>query len=280
MEPSEGRGLGGVQPGSGTLIGPELQSSRSMSGAKRGRWLPARPGKRVLLLGIASLAFGAIVFGLVSLGAKEYTATATLQVKGPNEVEAVFGSGAPLSGVSLEREAATYEVLVGRAAADGLAGEEIDGLSGEAVSNALTVKKGAEYDLVSINATAPRATEARELANGFARRYVADRAAHNQASMNAASRLAERKFKSLEQEERKTPWGQALLDNANKLGAFASLQDGGATVIPASLPTAPSSPLPLRDALVAAALVFLAGLYGAHLVARSKDRFLRTRAAS
>jgi uncharacterized protein involved in exopolysaccharide biosynthesis len=253
-------------------MGPMLQSSLRMRGAKRGRWLPARLRKRVLLLAVGSLVVGAVVFGLSSLGAKEYTATATLRLAEPNGVEAVFGSGAPLSKVSLEREAATDEALVERAAARGVAAEAIDGLSGEAVSDMVTVRKGAEYDLISIEATAGRAAEARRIANAFARRYVAYRAAHNRSRLSAANRLAERKFESLPPGARKGPLGYELLKSASTIRALARLQEGGATVVPAALPTAPSSPVPLRDALIAAALAFLAGLCLAPLVEGSKNR--------
>jgi O-antigen/teichoic acid export membrane protein len=239
------------------MIAPHAGSQRDRTRRLR---LSGRLTRNVVLLGIGSLLVGAVVFGLTSLGTKQYTTTATLRVSEPNEAEELFGAGVPTTAVSLEREAATTEELVARAAK-------------EDSSAAITVKKGAEYNLISIKVTADDADRARDLANKFAREYVAARSTDERDALHGAHQLVERKYEGLTGREKKGEVGAAMLASAERIAELAEQQTGGAVVRPAGAPTSPSSPKSLRNGLIAALLAFLIGACALWLLERAKGRF-------
>ncbi len=224
---------------------------------------------------MVSIVIGAIVYGVTSLQADQYTATATLKLKSLGAAEALFASGAPKSAVELEREAATAESIVALPIVASRTAKQIGGITAAEVAGQVYVKKGDEFDLVSIRATSGDPHLSREVANTYAREFIAFRIAHNRAQLQEARELVEARFRELLGPERRRPKGRRLLNTVAKLKGLTQVQDGGAAVVsPASLPTSPSSPQPLRDGLIAAGLAFLFG-GGAVLLLRPRRRSLR-----
>ncbi len=126
-----------------------------------------------------------------------------------------------------------------------------------------------------MTATGPDAKQAKIVANTFARQFIAFRAEADKAKLTEAKQLAEEEYSRLSPEQQAGPRGEALSSGAEKLGILASLQTGNAELVqPAELPTAPSSPKPLRNGVLAAIIGLLLGCGLAFLFERL-DRRLR-----
>ena len=224
---------------------------------------------------LAGLALGLIFFGVTEPQETKYSATATLLLKNPTSAEALYGSGAPASAQSIERELATSEELVGLGSVAVRSSEQLEGLSPDAVAGMVNVSKGSEVDLVLVEATAGDAAQAKAVANVYARQYIAFRTVLEQAKLSEARTLVERKLNSLPKADRKSDEGKQLHTTAAKLAALGTLQTGGAALIsPATLPGSPSSPKPLRNALIGLLLGLLLGLGGVLFFDRLRGRLI------
>ncbi len=213
---------------------------------------------------LCGLVLGALVFALSALRENEYKASATLLLRSPDAAEALFGSGSPPTAVSIEREAATTQKLLELSALGPAAAPAVAGLSPRTVAGMVSVERGAALDLASVAATSHDPAQAREVANAFARRLVSLRANHDRKRLVVAQRRVEARYEVLSHHQRNGVLGRELQGSAAQLAALSSLQTGGVEIlVPATLPSSPTSPKPLRDGLLAAALGLLLGLAGA-----------------
>lgn len=239
-----------------------------MLGVLRRRGLP------ILLCG---LVLGAVAFGVSALKERQYSATATLLFRNPGVAEALFGSDSPPSAVTLEREAATNQKLVGLSVVGDRVAKRIEGLSPQAISRIVSVTSGSQVDLVSVMASSHQPAQAREVANTYARQFIAFRAENNRKKLVKSQRLVEQKYNQLSRPQRGRAPGRELRASAAQLAALASLQSGGAVLVePAQLPTSPSSPKPVRNGIIGVVLGLLVGLAGAFLFERLSRRLKTT----
>jgi polysaccharide biosynthesis transport protein len=203
-----------------------------------------------------------IAFGVSELQTKEYSASASLLFRNPGFAEDLFGTTSVASTpTDADREAATNQKLVGLEVVGTLAARRLPGLSPEEVSEMVSVSSEGEADVVSVTATSPDPAQAKLVANIFARQFIAFRASTDRSKLLEAKRLAEHGFEQLTPEQKKGPRGQALSRGVEKLGILASLQTGNAELVqPAELPTEPSSPKPVRNAVLGAIVGLLIGI--------------------
>jgi capsular exopolysaccharide synthesis family protein len=120
-------------------------------------------------------------------------------------------------------------------------------------------------ELLEIEASAPSAEMSAALANGFAEKYLDYR---RDAAIGEIERLANAALVAGQQRRY-----EALTAD---LAIAAEAADGGEVVLPATPPSSPSSPLPLRDALVGGLLGMALGA-GVALVREHVDRRVETR---
>jgi uncharacterized protein involved in exopolysaccharide biosynthesis len=234
---------------------------------------PVSTGKRVAVVVLAGLLFGAVFLGVAATKQSQYSATATLLLRNPTAAEALFGTGAPASAQNIERELATNEELVELRSVASRTAKRSKGISTSEIEDMVDITKGSPADLVLIEATADSPAEARKIADTYARQYIAFRAALNEAKLLEARTIVERKLDELPQAERQSEEGKQLHTTAAKLAALGTLQTGGAAVIePATLPESASSPKPARDAAVGVMIGLLIGLAGMFFFARSRGR--------
>jgi capsular exopolysaccharide synthesis family protein len=229
--------------------------------------------RRALLILFCFLATGAIAFGLSELQQKQYSATATLLFRNSGFAEDLFSTTPTPVSPRPEREAATNEKLVGlRVVADRTA-KKVGGLSGKEVADMVEVSSEGEAELVSITATSHEPQQAQTVATEFAHQFIAFRATAEKARLLSAKRLAEDQFHRLGPEDRGGVRGKELSSAAEKLGVLASLQTGNAELVqPATLPTSPSSPKPVRNAILGAVLGLLLGIFVTVLLERLNRR--------
>ncbi|HET8566511.1 MAG TPA: polysaccharide biosynthesis tyrosine autokinase [Solirubrobacterales bacterium] len=228
--------------------------------------------RHITLIGLCLLATAAAAFGISELQTKEYSASASLLFRNPGFAEELFGSSPSATNPVPAREAATNERLVGLRVVATRAARRL-GLTPDQVAGMVSVESEGEAELVSVAATSAKPAQAMRVANVFARQFIAFRADADRKKLLEAKRLAERELERLSAEEREGARGEALSRGAEKLGILASLQTGNAELVqPASLPSGPSSPKPVRNGILGAILGLLLGLGLAFLLERLNRR--------
>lgn len=225
--------------------------------------------RHAVLIALCFVATAAAAFGLSELQTKEYAASASLLFRNPGFAEDLFGSSPTVTNPVPAREAATNERLVGLRVVATRAAKRLPGLTADQVAGMVSVESQGEAELVAVTATSTQPAQAARVANTFARQFISFRAAADSKKLLQAKRLAERELERLSPAEREGPRGEALSRGAEKLGILASLQTGNAELVqPASPPTAPSSPKPVRNGVLGAILGLLLGLGLAFLLER------------
>jgi succinoglycan biosynthesis transport protein ExoP len=248
---------------------------------------------RLPLIGALVVAAAVGGFVLSSLRPDQYTATATMRVLDPN-ADKVFADGQlrvdPARDVETQLQLLRSDDL--RADVDQALGEAarvIDGVSVSAVGST---------DLISISVTSQDPQVAADAANAFASIYVQERM--EQVASGFTSRAEELRSKAADLDtqiraidvelgagdiaelevEAKVDTRQSLMSQRNDLLTVATQQEveaatrsGNVEVAEtASVPTAPSSPDPVRDAVLAAGLALALGIGLAFLLDRLDDK--------
>ena len=235
---------------------------------------PARTLRNHSPLILACVALAAMVaLGASLIQPKEYTASASLLFRDPGFAQNLFGTNFQAQ-TDPAREAATNVKLVGLAIVAQRTAEALgDGLTADEVRSQIDVSGEGNSDVVSVSATGGSPAQAQRTANTFAREFIAFRAGADRSKLIAAKRLADRQLEDLSPLERDGRRGEALSSVADRLGVLASLQTGNAELVqPAELPTSPSSPRPLRNAILGALLGALFGIGLAFLSERLRQR--------
>jgi capsular exopolysaccharide synthesis family protein len=143
------------------------------------------------------------------------------------------------------------------------------------VAAAITVSPSSDTSIVDIVATAPRATAAQDVANTYAKTFVADQKQQAVGQLNTTIALITKQYASLTPQQQQSPQGATLQSKLQLFEVLAQLDNGGVQIVtPAHRPSAPSSPRIKRDALLGAILGLLLGLGIAFLLERL-DRRIR-----
>jgi succinoglycan biosynthesis transport protein ExoP len=231
--------------------------------------------QRAWLIVLCAVVATSAALGISLLQQDQYSASASLLFRNPGFAENLFGNSASAPATDPTREAATNEELVGLEVVSKRTADRLEGLTPEEVSGMVSVSASGEADIVSVTATSPDPQQAKQVANTFAAQFIAFRAEADKSKLLEAKRLAEEEYGRLTPEQQTGPRGVALSSGVEKLGILASLQTGNAELVqPAELPTSPSSPKPLRNAVVAAIIGLLLGL-GLAVIFERLNRTLR-----
>ncbi len=208
--------------------------------------------------------------GLSLLQEKQYTAKAQLLFRDPAIDQRLFRSPAAPSEDS-QREAATNVRLVSLPQVAGRTADRLDGgLTTQTVQDKVDVSGEGQSDVVSVTATDPRPQFAARLANTFALEYIAIRREVDRAVIRRAQRLVRRRLDDLNKANR----GE-LEARADDLKILAALQTGKAELVqPATVPSTPASPKPVRNGVLGAILGLALGL-GLAVVLDRLDRRLK-----
>jgi polysaccharide biosynthesis transport protein len=209
------------------------------------------------------------------LQAKEYTASASLLFRNPGFAEDVYGTNQSSSPTDPTREAATNQQLVGMRVVAGRTAKVLGGDYTEAkIHDMVSVSGNGQSEIVSVTATSKSAAAAQEVANAFARQFISFRAATDKSKLLQAKKLAEKNLGSLSPSQREGVGGQSLSRAAERLGVLASLQTGNAELVqPATEPTSPSSPKPIRNGFLGAIFGLLLGIGLAFIFDRLGSQF-------
>jgi capsular polysaccharide biosynthesis protein len=222
------------------------------------------------------VAAAATVYSL--LQPKEYTAKAVLLFRNPGFDTSISGGQTFAPVQDATREAATNERLVALAVVGDRAAKELGGgLTGGDLASKVEIASEGPSDLVAIHATDGKPARAARIANAFAKEYVQFRRDADRDKVNQAKLLSERQLQSMSGVELHSERGRLLRQRLDQLETLASLQTGNAELVqPATAPTSPSAPTPMKNGVLAGFFGLLLGLALALLLERLDTRIRDT----
>jgi tyrosine-protein kinase len=223
--------------------------------------------RRSWLILLCVLAATGSAVGISLLQEKRYSAKALLLFRDPALDQRLFQSSASPS-VDSQREAATNLKLVSLPRVADRTATRLGGVTGRTVQDKVDVKSEGESDVVAVTATDPRPKFAARLANVFAQQYIAIRRAADRLAIRRAQRLVQRRLDDVTGANRRE-----LQARADDLKLLAALQTGKAELVqPATVPSSPTSPKPVRNGVLGGVLGLALGLCLALLLERLDRR--------
>lgn len=231
----------------------------------RQRWM-------LVLLCVLLTGGAAVVFSL--LQRPVYTASAALLFRDPQLDQRLFGSSFLAQQADPTREAATnLELVTIQTVAQRTSAALRGRISAALVSDEISVSSKGQSDVAGINATDPDPNFAAQLANTFARQYLAFRVRADRSKIAQAQQLVQRQYDRLDRKAQAGARGRAILDRAEQLRVFAALQTGNAEVVgTATVPRSASAPRTKRNVAIAVVLGLLLGVGLAFLFERLDRR--------
>jgi capsular exopolysaccharide synthesis family protein len=231
--------------------------------------------RRLPLFLVCVLVIPAAAVAVSLIQRKQYTATAQLLFRDPQFDQKLFGATYLPSEIDPNRQAATNLDLVSLQRVAALTARHMRGMTEQQVSSAVSVSSSGEADIALIQATARTPQLAARLATRYANTYIAFRRDADRATIDSAAGPLRRQLASLPPGERLGALGQSIQQRLSQLRTLASLQTGGAELVqPAAVPTAPSSPKPVRNGAFGLFFGILLGL-AAVVFAEARDRRVR-----
>ncbi len=218
----------------------------------------------------------AAAFAFSETATKRWTATAKLLFRDPGFDQKLFGASYLAPSTDPAREAATNVKLVSLEVVSDRAARQLGGgLRGADVERRVSIASQGQSDVVAVSATDHDPRFAARLANAVAGEYIVFRRQADRAKISAALTLVQQQLQALAPEDRTGPQGRALRSRAGQLQTLSSLQTGNAELVqPAEVPTEPSFPSPVRNAVLGLVIGAILGLLLAGFAERI-DRRLR-----
>jgi polysaccharide biosynthesis transport protein len=266
--------------GTGNPLSTSRHAGSPIAEGGRGRRLERliRVAKRnmgLILLCVVLAPAAALAVSL--LQTKQYTASSSLLFRDPGLDQKFTGAPFFQEGEDEARLAATNLRLVSLDSLATRTARELDepGFGREDVANAVEVAADGPSDVVTVKATDRDPRFAAELANTYAREYIAFRREADRAKVREAQALVQSRLDAMTPEERASRSGQELEDSARQLALLAALQTGNAELVQrARPPTSASSPKPVRSVALGLMLGLLLAI-GLTLIREQLDRRLR-----
>jgi tyrosine-protein kinase len=203
---------------------------------------------------------------------KQYTATATLLFREP---PAALSDSSSV--IDPTREAATNSELVALPVVAEQAARTLDGeISADEILSSISVTPSTDADTAEISAVSASPERAAVIANAYGEAYIDFRRRADRAQVQEAIDLAETTLEELTPAEQVGEQGATLNKQLDELRLIQALQTGGAELVqPATLPSSPSSPKPVRNVALGIVLGALLGFGLAALLERI-DRRVRS----
>ena len=228
---------------------------------------------RWLLLGVVAVAVAAsIAYSATKRPA--YQATASVEYQDESYALGLVGLAATPTQTSDQLAAAGAQTIIQPDVASRVKHQLRTSLSTDALSGTVSASVQPSSNLVNVTATAPSPAQAQSFANAFAQEGA-------QATNRQVRGSYAQAYRSAVSQVRKSSHNRAAAaalissDQLSRLRVLSSIATAAQVVEPAPLPTTPSSPRPVRDALLAALLGSVLGLLAVY-VRDSLDRRLRS----
>lgn len=232
--------------------------------------------RNLLLIAICVITVPAVALVYSLIQTPQYTASASL-LFGSTSLDQRLQSSSLTDEADPERVAATNLKLVSLQRISALTARAIDepGLTPSEISDKVEVTPQGDSDLVSIEATDESPEFAAELANTFARQYIAFRRNSDRAKVVRAQALIDAQLADLTPAVRASGVGEDLEQRKRQLEVLGALQTGNAELVqPAVAPDSPSSPKTERNVALGLLLGIFLGI-GLALLREELDRRVR-----
>jgi capsular exopolysaccharide synthesis family protein len=231
-----------------------------------------RERRLIIAFCVVAAVGAALAYSLVRT--PQYSATATVGFRDiSDDLQAVGGAAAP--NFQPDKLAAAGARTVTRPDVVANVKEALGtDLSTDDLESRISTEVETDSNLVRITATAGHGEEAAALANEFAKQTQVVLREEDRARVRSAAKRLQAQLDRLGPSALATSTGQAYQDGISRLLTLSSFSEPVEVVRPAEVPSSPSSPKPIRDTLIAAALGLLIGIAAA-LLRHSLDRRLR-----
>ncbi len=194
---------------------------------------------------------------------KQYSSTSSLLFRSNTLVESLTGSTFFSSSTEAAREAQTNVQLVSLGDASARTAEKlaIPGVTAGVVAESIEVSLQGESEIADVTATIGDPVLAQEIANTFAREYIAARRDTDRKAVSEAQQRLELQYETMSPEQRESARGERLSNQIEELETAASLQTGNAEVVQnASVNASPVSPHTKRNVALGLVVGVLLGI--------------------
>lgn len=224
--------------------------------------------RHVVLIAIAIVFTGGAAYAYSARKEKEYTASASILFRDPStDITGTGGSDF----ADPQRVAATNQELLSLAVVAEAASKRLHGSIGaQAIASAVTVTSTRESDIAAVEATSGDPNRAAQVANAYGSAFIAFRRDSARRQIGEALTLARAALQALPPTQRTGTEGENLQARIDQLETAMALQTGGAELVqPASVPSSPSAPKPVRAGILGA---FLGAILGFSIAAFRERR--------
>ncbi len=218
--------------------------------------------RRIGIVVLCAILVPAAALGLSLAQKDQYSASASLLFRDPQFDQKFSGATVFQPNTDPNREAATNVKLVSLEVVAARTAKALHGkLSPGDIQSKVAVASAGQSDVANINATDHNPVFAAQLANTFAKQFIAFRRDADRSKIASAEQLVQQKLAKLPPSQAGGAAGAALRRQAEQLQIMAALQTGNAELVqPAQTPTSPSSPKPVRNTAIGLLFGLLLGI--------------------
>jgi Mrp family chromosome partitioning ATPase/capsular polysaccharide biosynthesis protein len=222
--------------------------------------------RKWLVVAIVALTVG-VVAALTFTTTPQYRATATLVREKTTLETALFGSRL-FEYRDIQRELRTSAGLATTPEVAALVKTELGSeRSAEELSGMANATPGSQTDIIDITASSSDPAEAADVANSFARNFIAVQQRSDREAIALAEQVIRSQLNRMTTAELTSDRGRLLTGRLEELTIMAELQTGGFKITqPAMVPRAPFTPQPVRNLILALAVGLVLGVGLAFLV--------------
>ena len=232
--------------------------------------------RRWWIIAVTTVAVAAASFGFSVIQRKEYTATASVLFAGQQGGAVAAGVQLPAASPSSDPQimATNVQLLTQGSTVPRKTAQIVrHGLTASAVAGAISASQQGQTNIASVSATSSNPLLAADIANTYAKQFIASQGAQQRASARQGLNVVERQIAALSQQQLAGTSGQALLDRAESLRILSNINDPGVQMVSAATPVgSPSAPQLKRNVALGIVLGLLLGIGFAFLLERLDRR--------
>jgi succinoglycan biosynthesis transport protein ExoP len=248
---------------------------RSHDGGGEAPWVVSlrKLRRRWAVIALCVLLVAGSAFAFSITREKRYSASASLLFRDAQLDQALSGGSVLPPSIDPEREGNTNLRLLSLPVVTARTAKRLDVPLGR-IAGEVEVAPQGESDVFSVTAKDSDPKFAARVANAFSREYIAFRRQADRRTLDEAEAVVRKQIDRLSPSQRDSRRGETLDARLEQLQVLSSLQTGNAELVEkASVPSSPSEPRPVRNAVLGGVLGLLLGVLITFLLERFDRRF-------